>query len=208
VKGNFWLGIRFTNDDDLNRQGRAWYDGVANLRVHGTTHERPVDRWPAERAALRALSTPDRLEVFLWDERRVARDGYVSWDGTSYGMPWPWRLALDWHWSPWRFFPTDPPGTWTALGTVHLGIVVALAILPPTVCFVTARKLWQHPACGYAQFTVLTGVLTGILTLMLLFVWSGMWRPGHRWIGLYERAVFVVPSMWMGVMALRLIKKG
>jgi hypothetical protein len=90
VKGNFWP-VAFADAADLNRQGRAWCDRVANVRVHGTTHERPVDRWPAERAALRALPTADRLEVFLWDGRRVARDGYVSWDGTSYGLPWPWR---------------------------------------------------------------------------------------------------------------------
>jgi transposase len=91
VKGNFWPGIQFIDDEDLNRQGRTWYETVANVRVHGTTHERPIDRWPAERAALHALPTPDRLEVFFWDERRVARDGYVRWEGTSYGLPWPWR---------------------------------------------------------------------------------------------------------------------
>lgn len=91
LKGNFWPDIHFTDDEDLNRQARVWYDGVANVRVHGTTHERPVDRWPTERAALHALPTPDRLAAFLWDERRLARDGYVSWDGSSYGLPWPWR---------------------------------------------------------------------------------------------------------------------
>ncbi len=48
---------------------------------------------------------------------------------------------------------------------------------------------------GYAQFTVLTGVVTGILTLMLVLVWGGAWKPLHPWIGLYERAVFVVPSI-------------
>jgi transposase len=91
VKGNFWPGIEFTDDEDLNRKGRVWYDTIANVRVHGTTHERPIDRWLAERAALHTLPTPDRLEAFFWDERRVTRDGYVSWEGTSYGLPWPWR---------------------------------------------------------------------------------------------------------------------
>jgi transposase len=91
VKGNFWPGIEFTDYGDLNRQARVWYDTVANVRLHGTTLERPYDRWPAERAALRALPTADRLEIFLWDERRVTRDGYVSWEGAVYGLPWPWR---------------------------------------------------------------------------------------------------------------------
>jgi hypothetical membrane protein len=105
-------------------------------------------------------------------------------------------------------FPTDPPGTWTARGTVHLGIVIVLAVLLPTICFATAGKLKRHPSWrGYAWFTMLTGVLTGILTLMLLLVWAGVWQPLHSWVGLYERAVFVVPSIWMGVMGVRLMKK-
>lgn len=91
VKGNFWPGIEFTDYGDLNQQADIWYDTVANVRLHGTTQERPCDRWPVERAALRALPPADRLETFLWDERRVTRDGYVSWEGAAYGLPWPWR---------------------------------------------------------------------------------------------------------------------
>jgi hypothetical membrane protein len=105
-------------------------------------------------------------------------------------------------------FPTDPPGTWTARGTVHLGIVATLAVLLPAICVATAGKLRRHPSWrGYAQFTMLVGVLTGILALMLLLVWIGAWQPLHPWIGLYERAAFVVPSVWMGVMGVRLMKK-
>jgi transposase len=95
VKGNFWPGIRFTDLEDLNRQARAWCDTVANVRLHGTTQERPVDRWPTERAVLHNLPTPDRLQPFLRDERRVGRDGYVQWEGTWYGLPWPWRPGQD-----------------------------------------------------------------------------------------------------------------
>lgn len=106
-------------------------------------------------------------------------------------------------------FPTDPPGTWTARGIVHLGIVAVLAVLLPTVCFVTAGKLKRHPSWSrYARATTLTGALTGILSLMLLLAWGGAWQPLRPWIGLYERAVFVVPSIWMGVMGVRLMRDG
>ena len=44
VRNNLWPTLRFTDDADLNRQSIAWCDGVANLRVHGTTGQRPVDR--------------------------------------------------------------------------------------------------------------------------------------------------------------------
>lgn len=37
---------------DLNAQMKEWVWTVANERVHGTTHEKPVARWPLERAAL------------------------------------------------------------------------------------------------------------------------------------------------------------
>src|SRR5215212_3182862 len=43
VRGNFWPGARFTDLPDLNQQARAWVDGVADPRVHGTTHERPTE---------------------------------------------------------------------------------------------------------------------------------------------------------------------
>ncbi len=91
VKGNFWPGVQFTDLEDLNQQARTWCDTVANVRVHGTTRERPVDRWQTERTLLRALPAPDRLRPFLGNERTVGRDGYVQWGGCWYGLPWPWR---------------------------------------------------------------------------------------------------------------------
>jgi transposase len=91
VKGNFWSGIRFTDLEDLNRQARVWCDTVANVRLHGTTQERPIDRWHTERHALHGLPAPERLQPFLREERRVGRDGYVQWEGHWYGVPWPWR---------------------------------------------------------------------------------------------------------------------
>ncbi|MEX1336759.1 IS21 family transposase [Hydrogenibacillus schlegelii] len=58
VKGNFWPAVRFTDLNDLNRQALAWCDTVANVHIHGTTHERPVDRLAIERGALRPLPSP------------------------------------------------------------------------------------------------------------------------------------------------------
>ncbi len=104
-------------------------------------------------------------------------------------------------------FPTDLPGAWTTHGAVHLGIVFMLALLLPVVCFVVAGQMKRHSSWrGYAQFTVLIGVLTGGLTLMLLLAWSGAWHALYPWLGLYERAVFALPSIWMEIMAIRLLK--
>ena len=50
-------GRAFANDEDLNEQASRWLEGTANVRRHGTTGERPVDRFERdERAVLRPLA--------------------------------------------------------------------------------------------------------------------------------------------------------
>ena len=88
VKGNFWPTARFADLPDLNRQARVWLDTVANVRIHGTTHERPDVRWEKEKPILQALPGRERLVPFLREDRLVGRDGYVSWDRSHYGVPW------------------------------------------------------------------------------------------------------------------------
>jgi hypothetical protein len=48
LRGNFVYGRTFLHDADLDRQRQAWLDRVANVRVHGTTRERPCDRFERE----------------------------------------------------------------------------------------------------------------------------------------------------------------
>lgn len=104
-------------------------------------------------------------------------------------------------------FPTDRVGTWTIHGIIHLGIVVALALVLPVICLMTAARLKPYASwMGYAEFSVLIGVVVAVLTVMLLLAWSGIWPALHPWLGLYERMVFVLPSLWMEIMALRLLK--
>ena len=86
IRESFFYGREFANDDDLNGQAAGWLDAVANVRRHGTTGERPADRFERdERAVLRPLAnspyrrlglcqTPDppprRLPVAVDVERR------------------------------------------------------------------------------------------------------------------------------------------
>ena len=56
VRSNFFYGRTFTSDEDLNVQARHWLDHVANVRVHGTLRERPVDRLEQERDILGPLA--------------------------------------------------------------------------------------------------------------------------------------------------------
>jgi transposase len=87
VKGNFWPSARFTDLQDLNLQARAWVRGVANVRVHGTTHERPTDRLESERAHLRPSPGWSKVQDLLYNELTVGSDGFVRWDNGYYGVP-------------------------------------------------------------------------------------------------------------------------
>jgi len=90
VKHNFWPAVEFQDGVDLNHQAHAWMDGVANVRVHGTTGERPLDRLLREAPHLLPLPSAERVEPFLREERRVGRDGFVAWERGWYGVPWTW----------------------------------------------------------------------------------------------------------------------
>ena len=58
VRDSFFYGRAFAGDEDLNEQASCWTEGTANVRRHGTTGERPVDRFERdEREALRPLAS-------------------------------------------------------------------------------------------------------------------------------------------------------
>lgn len=90
VKHNFWPAVEFHTGVDLNCQAHAWMENVANVRVHGTTGERPCDRFVREAPHLLPLPHPERVEPFVREERRVGRDGFVMWERGWYGVPWTW----------------------------------------------------------------------------------------------------------------------
>jgi hypothetical protein len=48
LRGNFVYGRTFLHDADLDEQCERWLARIANVRRHGTTHERPQDRFDRE----------------------------------------------------------------------------------------------------------------------------------------------------------------
>ena len=58
LRGNFVYGRTFLHDADLDHQRQLWLARVANVRVHGTTRERPQVRFDREeRFLLQPLAT-------------------------------------------------------------------------------------------------------------------------------------------------------
>lgn len=84
VKGNFWPGIQFTTLEDLNEQVRVWMEEV-NRRVHQTTRELPVARWPNEQ--LRSIDGQPDYDTSYASFRQVSKDCLVSYRGNRYSVP-------------------------------------------------------------------------------------------------------------------------
>ncbi len=86
LKDNFWVGRQFTSLEDLQAQGDVWRDTIANVRRHGTLHERPIDRFQQERPALLSLPT---VSVLPYDIRfaRVTSQGFIQVGSNHYSVP-------------------------------------------------------------------------------------------------------------------------
>lgn len=88
VKHNALAGRSFDTFADLERHLATWRLEVADQRIHGTTRERPADRFERdERVALRPLPTrplPVRTRRL---KRRVSADCFVDIDTIRYSVP-------------------------------------------------------------------------------------------------------------------------
>jgi transposase len=85
VRGNFWVGLHFTDLANLNQQARVWLDKVANCRRHGTTGQIPAERLPLE--GLQPLGAKPDYDTSLISYRRSSRDCLLSYEGNYYSVP-------------------------------------------------------------------------------------------------------------------------
>jgi transposase len=87
IARNFWAGRYFADFDDLDRKRLTWLNEKANVRVHSTTRQRPIDRFEDERPHLLPLP----LEPFDTDRvlyPKVSKDCVVRVDTNDYSIPW------------------------------------------------------------------------------------------------------------------------
>ena len=88
VKRNALAGRRFRDFEELNAWLLDWCLTVADERLHGTTHEKPSQRFERETLIavdLRAPSPRERVE-----SRVVPRDSYVAVEANRYPVPLEW----------------------------------------------------------------------------------------------------------------------
>ena len=86
VKSSFLEGRSFTDLDDLNAQLRCWLAEIANVRVHATTKERPVDRLAADLAAMLPLGDTRPFPAVTVAERLADHDARISYLGVRYSV--------------------------------------------------------------------------------------------------------------------------
>jgi hypothetical protein len=87
LKRNFAPGRVFRDLENFNAQLGAWQLEVADLRIHGTTHQRPIERFAEEAFALvPTAGQPSFLQAMV-RERVVADDWLVSIEGNRYSVP-------------------------------------------------------------------------------------------------------------------------
>lgn len=87
MRRNFLPGRRFVDDRDFDEQLAEWTATTADVRVHGTTHERPVDRFEVERHHLVATREQPSFRLEARFPRIVADDYLVTLDTNRYSVP-------------------------------------------------------------------------------------------------------------------------
>jgi transposase len=88
AKRNFLPGRVFRDLADFNEQLAAWQADIADVRIHGTTHERPIERFTREASALTPLAGRAGFLAAMPRLRVVAEDWLVSIDSNRYSVPW------------------------------------------------------------------------------------------------------------------------
>lgn len=87
VKRNFLPGRRFVDIIDVQAQLDEWNATIADERIHGTTHVRPIERFAAERQALMPIAGHGAFGESRRLTRIVADDYLVNFQTNRYSVP-------------------------------------------------------------------------------------------------------------------------
>jgi len=86
VKKNLLAGLELTDFRLVNPAARQWLDAVANVRIHGSTHRRPVDLLDAEKPRLKPLPSQP-YDVGVIRPGRANSQFRVTVDANTYSVP-------------------------------------------------------------------------------------------------------------------------
>lgn len=86
VKKNFLNGLELTRFEALNPAIRQWLDEVANVRTHGETRQKPVDRLAEDLAHMSAVS-PHSYDIARIKAVRASKLFRIALDSNHYSVP-------------------------------------------------------------------------------------------------------------------------
>lgn len=86
VKQNFLAGLPLASLEALNAAARRWLDEVANVRVHGETHQTPQELFVLEQPALQPLTVKPYAAATL-QTVLVSQRCRVTFDTNRYSVP-------------------------------------------------------------------------------------------------------------------------
>jgi hypothetical protein len=86
VKKNLLAGLELADFAAMQPAAMHWVDTVANVRMHETTHQRPIDRFEEERAHLRRLN-PAGFDLARIGSARANNRFRVPLDSNRYSVP-------------------------------------------------------------------------------------------------------------------------
>jgi transposase len=86
VKKNLLNGADFIDFSAVNPAAQVWLATIANVRIHGETHQRPVDLFKEEQSLLRALN-PMPYDIGRITSQRASKQFRVAVDTNQYSLP-------------------------------------------------------------------------------------------------------------------------
>ena len=86
VKKNFLAGLEISDFNVLAPAVRQWLDEVANVRVHGETRHRPIDRFAEEKDLLQPMA-PTPYDIAAVHTVRASNRFRVTFETNRYSVP-------------------------------------------------------------------------------------------------------------------------
>ena len=86
VKKNFLNGLDLLDFSAVNPAAQVWLATIANVRLHGETHQRPVDLFREEQPYLRPLN-PLPYDIGRINSQRASKQFRIALDSNRYSVP-------------------------------------------------------------------------------------------------------------------------
>jgi len=87
IKKNLLNGLQIPDFSVINPEAKIWMETIANVRIHGETHQRPVDLLAKEKPALQPMTISQPYDIGTVLPVRATSRFRVSFDANRYSVP-------------------------------------------------------------------------------------------------------------------------